>query len=156
MSAAMAIENFIISPESTSRPHKHGRPGVADGYPARETIGQLRGGPAGPGERTRGWLTIDVTAGLESASIAVNARLADLCSASGRLFCRDALGTAEVRRAYLNVGFLRDRVAVQRKRGGQTASAPVGLVEDRVEKPHPRSLVRRTPGPRPTPPPARR
>src|ERR1035438_4957371 len=88
-------------------------------------VGNLRGGTAGPGERTRGSLAIDVTAGLESASIAVNARLADLYSGSGRLFCRDALGAAEVRRANLNVGFLRDRVAVQRKRGGPTASAPV-------------------------------
>src|ERR1017187_247957 len=66
-----------------------------------------------------------VTAAAQSASIAVNARLADLYSGSGRLFCRDALGAAEVRRAYLNVGFLRDRVAVQRRRGRQTASAPV-------------------------------
>src|ERR1017187_4218033 len=57
--------------------------------------------------------------------MAMNARLAGFYSASGRLLCRDALGAAEVRRAYLNERFLRDRVAVQRKRGGQTASAPI-------------------------------
>src|ERR1035437_6072793 len=62
---------------------------------------------------------------MQSASIAVNARLAGFYSASGRLLCRDALGAAEVRRAYLNERFLRDRVAVQRKRDGQTASAPI-------------------------------
>src|ERR1019366_4791622 len=66
-----------------------------------------------------------VTRNAPNASMAVNARLVDFYSASGRLLCRDALGAAEVRRAYLNERFLRDRVAVQRKRGGQTASAPV-------------------------------
>src|ERR1700690_146488 len=102
MSAAMAVENFIISPESTCRPRKHGRPGVADGYPARETIGQFAGRTGTSWGADRGWLAIDVTTGLESASMTVNARLADLYFGSGRLFCRDALGAAEVRRAYLN------------------------------------------------------
>src|ERR1035437_5975962 len=61
---------------------------------------------------------------MQSASIGVNARLAGSYSASGRLLCRDALGAAEIRRAYLNERFLWDRVTVPRKRGGQTASAP--------------------------------
>src|ERR1039458_9768911 len=100
MSAAMTVENLILSPESICRSLKHGRPGVEDGYPARGTFGQLRGGPADSGERTGRCPIIDVTTGSESASIAVNARLADFCSGCGWLFCRDALGAAEVRRAY--------------------------------------------------------
>src|ERR1039458_5661063 len=70
MSAAMTVENLILSPESICRSLKHGRPGVEDGYPAPETIGELRGGAAGPGARTRGCPIIDVTTGFESASIA--------------------------------------------------------------------------------------
>src|ERR1039457_4408802 len=68
-----------------------------------------------------------VTKGMQTASIAVNARLAGFYSAPGSLLCRDALGAAEVRRAYLNERFRWDGVAVQRKRGGQAASAPVGV-----------------------------
>src|ERR1035441_2078616 len=89
-----------------------GRLDGQDGYPPKELLRRVRS-------------IMDVTTGLESASIWVNARLAGLYSAPGSLFCRDALGAAEVRRAHLNVRYMRDRVAVPGKSGGQTASAPV-------------------------------